>query len=26
LGRTTERVLRHGPSSLLLVPIDKRAK
>ena len=26
LGRTTERVLRHGPSSLLLLPIDKRVK
>ena len=26
LGRTTERILRHGPSSLLLVPIDKRVK
>lgn len=26
LGRTTERVLRHGPSSLLLIPIDKWVK
>jgi nucleotide-binding universal stress UspA family protein len=26
LGRTTERVLRHGPSSILLVPHDTSRK